>query len=192
MVMAACPSTETSNETDKFTMPFQGAGLPAGFAKFYMYLRDETNGLVATMTIKNPDQSTFATWTYTSTANTGKKYNGWSKKLPTVAGIYTYEISYNNTVCSSTFEMVDPNQVSVVELENEIKIFPNPSNGKFTVELANFSGKTIAIYNILGAKVMEQQITQNRTEINLNTSGVYYYEIKENNSRLNIGKIVVK
>jgi hypothetical protein len=88
--------------------------------------------------------------------------------------------------------MIDPNQVSVLEMNNEISIFPNPSNGKFIIELDNFEGKTIAVYNLLGAKVLEQQITQNRTEINLSISGVYFYEIKENNAQLSTGKIVVK
>jgi len=39
-VFPACPTTETPNEQYSFAIPYQGAGLPAGYAKFYIFIRD--------------------------------------------------------------------------------------------------------------------------------------------------------
>ena len=39
IVIPTCPATEIPNETNVFQIPFQGPGLPAGFAKFYIFKR---------------------------------------------------------------------------------------------------------------------------------------------------------
>ena len=106
VVVPACPATETTNETECFSIPFQGAGLPAGFAKFYVFLRNETQGLTANLNILNPDGSVFTSWTYTSTTSYKQSYRSWSKSLPSVPGTYTFNASYNGTSCSKKFNIV--------------------------------------------------------------------------------------
>jgi hypothetical protein len=50
-----------------------------------------------------------------------------------------------------------------------IKVYPNPNNGNFNIELKNFeNGASIAIYNLLGAKVYQSlYMIQDHCEINL-------------------------
>jgi parallel beta-helix repeat protein len=57
----------------------------------------------------------------------------------------------------------------VIPGEKFVKIFPNPSNGRFTIELSNFeNGASINVYNILGAKIYQSASKiKDNYEINL-------------------------
>lgn len=107
VVIPPCPETEIPNEQACFSIPYQAPGLPAGFAKFYMFLRQETAGLTANLRIVNPDSTTFLSWSHTSTNSYTTSWWGFSKKLPTTPGRYTFEVMYNGTVCTSAFEILD-------------------------------------------------------------------------------------
>jgi hypothetical protein len=73
------------------------------------------------------------------------------------------------------------------ELENELNIFPNPSNGLFTVDCSSFSTKEIklVITDLLGRKfidvnISEGELNEGRYEFNLFNklnSGVYFIEV---------------
>ena len=106
IVLPGCPNTETLNESSCFGLPFQGPGLPAGWAKFYVFMRNETSGMTGDLSILNPDGSTFNSWTYSSTNNYGTSFRGWTKALPTLPGTYTFKASYNGIVCSETFDVI--------------------------------------------------------------------------------------
>src|SRR6185436_16342828 len=106
IVLPGCPTTETPNETNSFTIPFQGTGLPAGYAKFYIFMRNEAVGLTANLSILNPNGTTFLSWTQNSTTNYVVSYRGFTKTLPTVPGTYTFTATYNGTTCSADFDII--------------------------------------------------------------------------------------
>ena len=89
IVVPPCPETESPHEQACFSIPYQAPGLPAGFAKFYMFIRQETAGLMANLRILNPDSTTYLSWTHTSTNTYTSSWWGYSKKLPTSPGRYT-------------------------------------------------------------------------------------------------------
>ena len=69
--------------------------------------------------------------------------------------------------------------------ENNISVFPNPSNGSFIVELQNLSSNNvkISVFNSLGQKVfLSNNSFENKTnfELNLtnNPSGIYFLSIE--------------
>lgn len=73
----------------------------------------------------------------------------------------------------------DPAIVGVNEMTEKasLSIFPNPTNGKFTIELPyNHQQMNVEVYNVLGEKIFQQQ---NTNEINLSASpkGVYFVRI---------------
>ncbi len=87
--------------------------------------------------------------------------------------------------------------VGTIRKINEIKVFPNPSNGQFTLSLSNFSEKfNVEIYNIMGQKVYSQLSTFNsQVSINLSSqpNGVYLYRvITENGGLVGEGKTVIE
>lgn len=107
-VLPACPTTETPNESSCYQIPFQGPGLPAGTAKFYIFMRYETAGLVADLKILNPDNSTYLSWTYTSANTSNAGVRSWTRTLPPNPGTYTFVSSYNGSTCSKTFDILSP------------------------------------------------------------------------------------
>ncbi len=61
------------------------------------------------------------------------------------------------------------------------KIFPNPSSGKFTLQLANYSNSQVSIYNVNGDLVYKQNIDQAISLIDISqlAKGIYLLQIKQ-------------
>lgn len=66
--------------------------------------------------------------------------------------------------------------------ENAIAIYPNPSNGLYTIELADYTDASIEVYNVLGKKVKTVQQTATKTTVDLTgyPKGVYFVNIHSN------------
>ncbi len=194
IVFPGCPTTETPNEASSFQIPFQGSGLSPGYAKFYIFIRDEVNGLTANLSILNPNNTTYMSWTYNSNSDNKIRYWGWSKLLPTLPGIYTFQATYNSITCSTTFDIINPaTSISIPGTANQRTIYPNPSNGTFTIEGENNNESELVIYDLPGKNIFQSEIVGNKSEINLHVkSGVYFYELKDKTQFISRGKIVVQ
>ena len=65
------------------------------------------------------------------------------------------------------------------------RIFPNPNNGKFTLQLSNYPGGSvnIDIYNVLGEKVYSSYLPQtpkwafNKIDLSNEARGIYFYRL---------------
>jgi hypothetical protein len=98
--------------------------------------------------------------------------------------------------------MVDSTCVTgIKEITNYPKynIFPNPSNGRYTLEASTESNNTnfVEIYNMLGERVYTQTLNEGRedTPINLEdkASGIYLYRIiTETGNMVSEGKFVIQ
>jgi hypothetical protein len=186
IVFPTCPGTEVLNESHVYSNPFQGEGLSPGYAKFYMFLRDEVMNLNAELKIINPDKSVFTTWTYTSTSDSKNKTMGYSKKLPTVDGKYTFVVTYNNTTSSYDFTVGDGNTTTTgiyeTRNENEFLIYPNPSRGIFTIELNDFDNETIELVDALGNTIGTYKLHSGKNEITEKLGrGIYFIQRKNTN-----------
>lgn len=87
--------------------------------------------------------------------------------------------------------------VSELNAESEqVKVYPNPSNGVFTFQSSVVSGKSsVEIYNVLGEKVYSNsyQPTANGYQLNLSNqpNGIYLYRvISETGGMIGEGKLV--
>lgn len=79
----------------------------------------------------------------------------------------------------------------VVNTNDFVNIYPNPSSGKFNIELKNSNPAiSIEVYNMLGDKILQQQ---NNTEVNLSksTKGIYFVKIYDG-EKIYTNKIVVQ
>ncbi len=109
-----------------------------------------------------------APWAKANTTSTSKKIIG-------LTAATTYEVKVK-TICgveSSEFTaltFVTTNPLRVGEAFSDIEIFPNPSNGVFTVEMPSTQNEIIswAIYDLTGKLIIQQavQINGNTLEIN--------------------------
>ncbi|MBT8244582.1 MAG: T9SS type A sorting domain-containing protein [Winogradskyella sp.] len=67
----------------------------------------------------------------------------------------------------------------------EVKIFPNPARGN-EITIASNSAVSVEIYDILGKKVKQQNITANQKKVNISTlkKGVYLLRLKSDSGTL--------
>jgi len=107
-----------------------------------------------------------------------------------------------NSSRSNTYRTGDSTAVSVNNISNEfsVNIFPNPSNGMFTLDLKNNNSGSaiIKVYKVLGEKVYEEALTlkgtDNRNTISLPSGsgqGVYYLQISTSDN-ITTKKIIIE
>jgi hypothetical protein len=64
---------------------------------------------------------------------------------------------------------------------NEIKLFPNPTSGKFNVQVSNLKVQNLEVYNVLGEKVYSKSLNDKQTSIEINLSdhadGIYFVKL---------------
>lgn len=87
-------------------------------------------------------------------------------------------------------EKICQNISSIDEKEFELKIFPNPSNGKFIIDFRKRNHICITITNILGEVVFNQRIKQEYEknkiiDMHINTKGIYILNINTNSLNIN-------
>jgi hypothetical protein len=95
-------------------------------------------------------------------------------------GFYRLLITHNETGCESahTFEILDRRQ----EVEPRISLFPNPSFGKFEVQidLVNLEDINLDLYDATSKLLDTKQLKDNKTynqKYELFTSGVYFLRV---------------
>ncbi|HEY4799869.1 MAG TPA: T9SS type A sorting domain-containing protein [Bacteroidia bacterium] len=68
---------------------------------------------------------------------------------------------------------------------NSISVFPNPTDGKFTVSDLQSVVKSIDVYNIYGELIFHKTVNSKQETISLNeASGVYFLQIKSDNGNI--------
>ncbi|HXB13006.1 MAG TPA: T9SS type A sorting domain-containing protein, partial [Bacteroidia bacterium] len=81
---------------------------------------------------------------------------------------------------------------------NSVLVYPNPNNGRFTIELEGISERsTVEIYNVLGEKVYSCTLNMQQSAHSINISGqaqgMYLYRvISENGNCLGEGKVIIE
>jgi hypothetical protein len=191
-VFPTCPNTETSNEDSCF--------LPGVSARFYIFIRNETNGLVANMRIVNPGGSTFTSWIHNSTANYQAAYWYSIKTLPTTTGTYTFETIYNGITCSKTFSINCGVASGFTTINNlsQLQIYPTPTNDQLnlTGEGLENGDYTISLNNVLGQALIKEGlkidniIFQKTFSISDLPNGIYFITIE--NEKMKTTRKVIK
>lgn len=70
-------------------------------------------------------------------------------------------------------------------------VYPNPSNGTFTVELADNNGVSVEVYNSGGQLVFSQPVNSNEVSVSLNNNAAGIYIVKINTTNGTITKKMV-
>ena len=66
----------------------------------------------------------------------------------------------------------------------DLKIYPNPTNGEFTIHLNNSNSKTIEVTDLTGRIILSSTSIDDKINVNINalSNGIYYVKIKSNNT----------
>jgi len=135
--------------------------------------------------------------TTTITATGGSSYD-WTAPTATTGAMLVVNPNVNTTYnvtgtdvngCSgnATTRLTVSKCTGLEKIGSEItglNVFPNPTNGEFTVELNNGLNKTIEVSDLTGRVIVSSQTQDTKTVVNLNNfaNGVYYVKIQSNNS----------
>lgn len=122
--------------------------------------------------------------------------------IPAIANVNNVMFSFENRSGNGSPLYIDninisgiPTGIASVSSNPSIKIYPNPSNGLFTIGLTNISGAPyMEIYNVLGQEVYTTQLKNDNTQINLSsqTKGIYIYRIfSQTGASISTGRLVV-
>jgi len=76
---------------------------------------------------------------------------------------------------------------------NASKIYPNPSNGKLTIEMNDPTKGLLEIYDVAGKIIFQSPIINPMSEIDLNLSdGMYFYALKSEQIIIGKGNLVIQ
>lgn len=126
----------------------------------------------------------------------GSSFNATSNPLLTCIQVDDTVFSINNwwnidTIAYfSEFCMVSSEQHYA---ESFMTIFPNPSNGKFTINCSLIEHSQLIFSNILGDIIYLIDIKSKSTEIDLSNQpkGIYFYQLQSNSKILENGKVII-
>jgi hypothetical protein len=105
-------------------------------------------------------------------------------------GKYVYSVRAIYEDCQGLFSDITVQNTVAIDENSAItaSIYPNPSKDNFTIVCDNMT--YIAVYNVVGNKVMEANVDGNNYVVNDLESGVYFVDIKT--SEGNIVKRILK
>ena len=107
----------------------------------------------------------------------------------------TTKLQYSNA-CEMSEDDVNARKASTTSLsvsqKVEVTLYPNPSNGNITFQTNNDLSYNITVYNLLGEKVFESNISNKQT-INLNhlSSATYIVHIHNNDNLIKTERISI-
>jgi hypothetical protein len=109
---------------------------------------------------------------------------------------YTITLIIQNQCGSDTIvqDIYINDNLSISEThENTYNIYPNPSAGSIIIDSDKISNTVFIIKDLLGNQSLSISLLQNTTTVNLQNfkSGIYFYDIIQDNKSVRTGKIVV-
>lgn len=131
--------------------------------------------------------------------------------LPAGYGNYQYQYTIcelsNTSNCSSAYvalnvassgrvvsnEAIDLKSDKIID---NVKVYPNPSSGVYNIQLSNQNSTeanlNLTVHNTLGQKIIEKEISQNNSQIDLSSfeNGTYFLKLQVGEETIN--KIIVK
>ncbi|MCG8575660.1 MAG: T9SS type A sorting domain-containing protein [Flavobacteriales bacterium] len=112
--------------------------------------------------------------------------------------MYRYYIIDNSDNLLDSVDVRFTSTVGIDQTENaEFNSYPNPTSDVFNIQMSNNAqgdNYTVALYNIVGEKVMDVTLTEgtNKLDVSSLVNGVYFYSIYKNQDVIETKKVVVR
>jgi len=112
--------------------------------------------------------------------------NTWSYFKTTNPGTYRFEW-YQNINWNFTIELIEntPNSIKKINKKNLVKIFPNPTSGKFIIELeeSNSNQTVVEIFDITGNIISNNNLTEPIIVLDISSHPKGFYMVKITNGQ---------
>jgi M6 family metalloprotease-like protein len=96
---------------------------------------------------------------------------------------------------STSIQIAGPDIKEISSNDKAIKVYPNPCNGRITLELVNFNGlSTVSIINTSGTVIQKTEIFNDKSknfDLTRFNAGIYFVSVK-NGEEVKTSKIIVK
>ena len=91
---------------------------------------------------------------------------------------------------TSTVLSIEDNKLS----SSALKVYPNPTNGDFTIALKNLNAVGVKIYNVLGKVVYQQKTNAQKLDVKNSTltSGMYLIQVTTSDNKTYNTKLVIQ
>lgn len=174
-----CSGTNTVNMTNGNT----GLYLNSTFVLSTSAMMPDTawTGIPETFTAMSNDTNSTFNWNFGDLDTASGATTSHSYLAP---GVYNASVIISNGGCSDTIS-----QTVVVELTTGIfapmplsfNLFPNPTDGEFTITTKDNNMKIVTVYNTLGETVYSQEINGNSFRMNLGglEKGIYLVRVQD-------------
>jgi len=105
----------------------------------------------------------------------------------------TPSILFDELRIGTTWASVTPTTLSIDEFNaNNFKIFPNPTSlGYVNISSNNTADMSVAVFDVLGKRVLNQTVSNNRLNVASLKSGIYIMKISQDNATIT-KKLVIK
>jgi uncharacterized delta-60 repeat protein len=112
---------------------------------------------------------------------------------PKKTGSYSVEITKNGCSATSTCYEVKTLGTKDFDLENSLKLFPNPTKEFVTIETNALNNTKLKIFDVNGQFILSKVLKTNSNTVNIShlASGVYIFEISNDNGKA-IKKVIKK
>ncbi len=181
----ACPTQEITHENDAFA-----TGETVYLAA---YLRDQVAGTNLNLTILKPDNTVYSTWTHFLTDNFIASYWYWTNNIPSIAGNWTWQITYQGQTVNHNFTM---GTLNIDEKDfDTTSIYPNPFNDVININ-STTKIKKASIIDILGKTVfvVNENSAEGIKELNLAglSKGMYFVTLEGEENQKKTIKLIKK
>ncbi|HTB07330.1 MAG TPA: GH25 family lysozyme [Bacteroidia bacterium] len=120
---------------------------------------------------------------------------------PSVMFSFESRSGWGNIIYLDNINITDNTITGVknVVSSNDVKVYPNPNKGSFTIKIINglqvLANGQIEVYDILGQKVYQALVNSGITQVTLNARpGMYFYRIttSEGSALISEGKLIIQ
>ncbi len=112
----------------------------------------------------------------------------------TVAGTYNYTCHpQNGGHMNASIVVTCTNDISTLSEKSSFSVFPNPSTGKFTIDIKENTNSLFEIYNVFGERIFQSTVANSITETELKVpNGIYFYKLKSETKLIGKGTLVIQ
>ncbi|MDB4324327.1 T9SS type A sorting domain-containing protein [Crocinitomicaceae bacterium] len=142
--------------------------------------------------------ATGATFQWIDCDNNNAAINGETNASYTATANGNYAVVVTQNGCTDTSACFNVSGVGIAENSalNATIVYPNPSSTNFTIETADYMGKTIVLFNAVGQEVYSKVIKESKTVIEVSeigSKGVYILKIINRNAEvISTNKLIVE